>query len=129
MKCFWTAGIYTNYFPVPLAHGQKMERNSLKYIRKISRQWKDLNPDELSKYFHQFCDISYRDIEIVCGLAERRNYFQILYSYDIRNTLILQQYFLDNEMYLDCADVQDQIENHNKLTGDCLPYLLKDLKK
>ena len=69
---------------------------------------------------------NYPDLDKIIFYVERNNIFQVLYSFGILNTLILLQYFLDTEQYLDCAEIHKQILQHNKLSGDNLELTLEE---
>lgn len=69
------------------------------------------------------------DIDRIIFLVGQNNIFQVLYSFGILNTLILLEYFLDTEQYLDCFEIHQQISQHNKLSGDNLELTLKEYLK
>lgn len=66
------------------------------------------------------------DLGRIILLVEGDNIYQVLFSYGIYNTLILLEYFLVREEYLDCLEIHRQILAHNKTTGDNHPTILED---
>jgi hypothetical protein len=66
------------------------------------------------------------DLGRITLLVEADNIYQVLFDYGIENTLILLEYFLHNQEFLDCAEIFRQIQAHNKLTGDNHPTILED---
>ena len=93
-----------------------MKSNTQKLKKEILKEWYD-------KYNLK---VKHPDLDKIIFYMERNNVFQILYSFGILNTLILLQYFLDTEQYLDCAEIHKQILQHNKLSGDNLKLTLKE---
>jgi hypothetical protein len=65
------------------------------------------------------------DLGRIIILVEADNIYQVLFDYGIENTLILLEYFLHTQEFLDCAEILRQIQAHNKLTGDNHPTILE----
>lgn len=93
-----------------------MKSNTQQLKKEILREW-------YKKYNKS---ANYPDLDKIIFYVERNNIFQVLYSFGILNTLILLQYFLDTEQYLDCAEIHKQILQHNKLSGDNLELTLEE---
>lgn len=93
-----------------------MKSNTQQLKKEVLKEW--------YKKYSKSAD--YPDIDKIIFYVERNNIFQVLYSFGILNTLILLQYFLDTEQYLDCAEIHKQILQHNELSGDNLKLTLKE---
>lgn len=96
-----------------------MKSNTQQLKKEILKEW-------YKKYNKS---ANYPDLDKIIFHVERNNIFQVLYSFGILNTLILLQYFLDTEQYLDCAEIHKQILQHNKLTGSNCELTLEEYYK
>ena len=83
---------------------------------------------DLQTWFKKFTDKE-PDIGRIIILVGANNIYQVIYDYGIRNTLILLEYFLDSEQYLDCAEIHKQLKAHNKTSGDNHPLILEEYDK
>ena len=61
-----------------------------------------------------------RIIDRVLLYVSRNNYLQILYTYKIETLSVLLSYYLDIEDYASCISIRDTVNDHNKVTGECL---------
>lgn len=84
----------------------KIEAKQLKkHFDNYGSHLKDVFPDE-------------NEIRELIYQAERLNFFQILYLYDITYLLILLEFFENIQEYSTCAEIVKQIEEQNKLTDE-----------
>jgi len=87
-----------------------------------------LTKKELQTWYKKFTE-NEPDIGRILLLVKSDNIYQIIYDYGILNTLILLEYFLETEQYLDCAEIHRQLTAHNKTSGDNYPLTLEEYDK